>query len=37
MDEHPGPPFSHMASGAVVGFERDSKNQNHMFIFVPFR
>lgn len=35
MLEHPGPPLNHVARGAVVGFERASKNQNHMFMFVP--
>lgn len=35
MELHPGPPLSHMASGAVLGLERASKNQNHMFILVP--
>ena len=33
MDEHPGPPLSHIARGAVLGSFRDSKNQNHMLIF----
>lgn len=35
MELHPGPPLIHIARGAVVGLERDSKNQNHMFMFVP--
>ena len=28
--EQPGPPLNHVASGAVVGLLRDSKNQNHL-------
>ena len=35
MEEHPGPPLNQVASGAVEGLLRASKNQNHMFIFVP--
>lgn len=31
MEEQPGPPLNHVASGAVVGLFRASKNQNHMF------
>ena len=30
MLEQPGPPLNHVASGAVVGLLRDSKNQNHL-------
>lgn len=33
MDEHPGPPFTHKASGAVAGLFRDSKNQKNMLMF----
>jgi len=30
IDEQPGPPLNHVASGAVVGLLRASKNQNHL-------
>lgn len=32
MEEHPGPPLNHVASGAVVGLFLASKNQNHLDI-----
>lgn len=35
MDEHPGPPFSHKARGAVLALLRASKNQKNMDMFVP--
>ncbi len=31
MDEQPGPPLNQVASGAVLGLFRASKNQNHIF------
>jgi hypothetical protein len=34
MDEEPGPPLSQMASGAVEGFLRASKNQKNLAIYV---
>jgi hypothetical protein len=30
MDEPPGPPFSHMARGALAGSLRASKNQKNL-------
>lgn len=32
MDEEPGPPLSQIASGAVEGFLRASKNQKNLAI-----
>lgn len=35
MELHPGPPLNQATKGAVLGFERASKSQYHMFMFVP--
>ena len=36
MLEQPGPPLNQVASGAVVGFDLASKNQNHLTINQPY-
>ena len=36
IDEHPGPPLNHVASGAVVALCLASKNQKNMFSFPVF-
>jgi hypothetical protein len=35
IDEQPGPPFSHIANGALPGLFLAAKNQNHMCMSVP--